>query len=164
MPAEPTPTDFAALDACHLQIQKHLAELAQLSQQLKAAQPDAKTQKKADAIERFFSSTSRDHHLQEEETVFPALLASGDPELVAAVKTLQQDHGWIEENWISLAPQLRGIASGMHWVDPDEFQHAVNVFLELCQGHIALEETLIYPESKARWARAVAARRERLRA
>ena len=35
----------------------------------------------------------------------------------------------------------------------------VEVFAELLHGHIALEETLIYPESKARWAQAVAQRR-----
>ena len=75
-----------------------------------------------------------------------------------AVRTLQQDHGWIEENWIELAPLLRAIADGSNWYQDAEFQHAVGVFVELLNGHIALEETLIYPESKARWAQAVAGR------
>jgi hypothetical protein len=43
-------------------------------------------------------------------------------------------------------------------VDPAEFQHNVSLFLELMDGHIALEETLIYPESKMMWAEAVARR------
>jgi hypothetical protein len=50
--------------------------------------------------------------------VFPSLPSSADAELVAAVRSLQQDHRWIEENWIALAPQLRAIAPGLHWVDP----------------------------------------------
>jgi len=75
-------------------------------------------------------------------------LASGNAELAQAVRTLQQDHGWIEENWIELAPQLRAIAVGNDWIDAAEFQHDVEVFLELCNGHIALEETLVYPAAK----------------
>lgn len=141
---------FEALDACHQQIHVHLTELATLARHVEAKGLDAKAQQQAGAIEAFFSGTSRQHHAEEEKNVFPQLLASGNAELVAAVRNLQQDHGWIEENWIELAPQLRAIASGNNWVDAAEFQHDVEVFLELCQGHIALEETLVYPESKAR--------------
>ena len=149
---------FDALDACHRQIQLHLADLAQLAKKIEADGVDAEVQKQAGLIEAFFSGTSRQHHADEETNVFPDLLTSNDAELVAAVRTLQQDHGWIEENWLALAPLLRAIASGNNWVDPAEFQHYVEVFLELLLGHIALEETLVYPESKARWAQAVASR------
>jgi hypothetical protein len=76
----------------------------------------------------------------------------------ALVRTLQQDHGWIEENWIELAPQLRAIATGSHWFEPAELLHAVEVFHDLCLGHIALEESVIYPESKALWADRIAKR------
>ena len=149
---------FEALDACHQQILLHLAELADLAQHVEAVGVDAKAQTQAGAIESFFSSTSRQHHADEEKDVFPALLAGGDEELAAVVRSLQQDHGWIEEDWLELAPQLRAIASGNSWFDAAEFQHGVEVFLELMQGHIALEESRIYPESKARWARILAKR------
>ena len=158
MSAVPEPTSFEALDACHQQILVHLAMLAELAKHMEAVGVDAKARQQAGAIESFFSGTSRQHHAEEEKTVFPPLLASGNAELVAAVRTLQQDHGWIEENWIELAPQLGAIASGNNWLDTAEFQHCLEVFLELCRGHIALEETLVYPESKARWAQAVARR------
>ena len=151
-------TGFEAMDECHRQIHAHLASLSALARQLviDAANPAAAAQ--AAVIEAFFSGTSRQHHADEERAVFPPLLASADAALVAAVRNLQQDHGWIEENWIELAPQLRAIAQGNHWVDPTEFQHAVQVFVDLCAGHIALEESLIYPEAKARWAQALARR------
>jgi hemerythrin-like domain-containing protein len=149
---------FEALDECHRQIHTELRNLAALAQALAVYGADAELQRQAAHIEGFFSGTSRQHHADEERNVFPALLVNGNPELVAAVKTLQQDHGWIEENWIELAPQLRAIALGNQWIDPTEFQHNAQVFLDLCQGHIALEESLIYPESKARWAQAVAKR------
>ena len=150
MSAVPKPVSFAALDACHQQIHVHLTALAALARQIEAMGVDVKAQQQAAAIEAFFSSTSQQHHAEEEKNVFPPLLASGNAELVAAVRALQQDHGWIEENWIELAPLLRAIAAGNNWFDAAEFQHCVEVFLALCQGHIALEETLVYPESKAR--------------
>ncbi len=161
MSASPEPLGFEALDACHQQMHVHLTGLAALARQVEVAGVDATARHQAGAIEAFFSGTSREHHMQEEKTVFPPLLTSANAELVAAVRTLQQDHGWIEENWLELAPQLRAMASGNDWLDAAEFQHNVEVFRELCQAHIALEETLIYPESKARWAQLVANRKPR---
>jgi hemerythrin-like domain-containing protein len=162
MRVAPEPIIFETLDACHQQIHVNLTELAALAQHMETVGMDAKAeQQQAGAIESFFSVTFRQHHAEEEKNVFPPLLASGNPELVAAVRTLQQDHGWIEENWIELAPQLRAIASGNNWLDAAEFQHDVEVFLALCRGHIALEETRVYPESRARWAQDVANRASR---
>jgi len=161
--SSPTPkaSGFDALDACHQQIHVHLQQLSDLAQHIEAVGVDEQAQHRAAEIEKFFSSTSREHHQEEERKVFPPLLNSGNAELAAAVRTLHQDHGWIEENWIELAPQLRAIADGNNWYEVAEFQHAVQVFVDLCNGHIALEETLIYPESKARWEKAVAARLSR---
>ncbi|WP_138514783.1 hemerythrin domain-containing protein [Rhodoferax bucti] len=153
---------YDALDACHRQIQEHVFVLKAMVERLAAQGVDDVVRAQAAAIEAFFSSTSREHHAEEEAKVFPALLHSGDAALVAAVRSLQQDHGWIEENWIELAPRLRAIATGQGWIDEAELLSYVDVFTALMEDHIALEETLIYPESKARWAQAVAARRQRL--
>ncbi|MFT3955460.1 MAG: hemerythrin domain-containing protein [Piscinibacter sp.] len=142
-------SDFKALDACHQQIAAHLARLDALCGHLADQGVDAQAQAEARAIEAFFSDTSQAHHLEEEMRVFPPLLASGDEALVATVRMLQQDHGWIEEDWLAIAPQLRAIANGYNWFDPDELRHAITVFLELCREHIQLEESIIYPEAKA---------------
>ena len=153
---------FRALDACHRQIQEHLFILKAMAQRVAEAGLDDTARAQAAAIEAFFSSTARNHHAEEEAKVFPALLHSGNAELANAVRTLVQDHGWIEENWLELAPRLRAIASGQGWIDETEFLNYVEVFVALMEGHIALEETLIYPESKALWAQAVAGRKQRL--
>ncbi len=153
---------FDALDVCHRQIQEYVLALKGLSARLATHGVDDEVLAQAGAIEAFFSSTSREHHAEEEAKVFPALLASGSPELATAVRTLQQDHGWIEENWLELAPRLRAMASGQGWIDETEFLNYAEVFVALMEGHIALKETLIYPESKARWAQAVAGRLKRL--
>jgi hemerythrin-like domain-containing protein len=166
MPA-PTPdtdtsTAFSELDACHQRIHAHLDRLITLANRLQLEDTTDELRAEAGAIEAFFSGTSRQHHAEEELRVFPPLLASGDAALVASVRTLQQDHGWIEENWIELGPQLAALADGNHWVDPAEFIHGVEVFHELVSNHIALEESLIYPEAKARWAQGLAQRNARV--
>lgn len=156
------PSDrFQALDACHQQIQQNLDTLGALLPQLEAGADDMAFRQQIGAIEAFFSGTSRQHHAEEEKSIFPPLLASDNAELVHAVRTLQQDHGWIEQNWLELAPMLRAIAQGEDWVDPAEMQHHVEVFLTLCQDHIALEETLIYPQAKRNFADELAARSKR---
>lgn len=157
-----THSRFKALDACHLQMQKHLTEMAALLVWLRTGDNDPALRAQAGEIESFFSSTARAHHAEEEQKVFPGLLASGNAELVQAVRTLQQDHNWIELNWLELAPMLRAVAQGEDWVDSAELDHALEVFVNLCNDHIALEESMIYPEAKQRFAAELAGRAKRL--
>lgn len=153
---------FKALDACHQKIHEQLAELADLLERLDAESDSPHCRQKAKTIEAFFSEVARPHHAEEEKSVFPALLASDNAELVQAVRTLQQDHGWIEQNWLELAPMLRAIALGEDWADMAELKHNAEVFVNLCHDHIMLEESLIYPEAKARLIDEFASRAARL--
>jgi hemerythrin-like domain-containing protein len=133
-------------------------------ERMETSSDSAHCRQKAKTIEAFFSETSRAHHAEEERNIFPNLLLSDKPELVQAVRTLQQDHGWIEQNWLELAPMLRAIAQGEDWVDTAELKHNAEVFLALCHDHIVLEETLIYPEAKSNFADELASRAKRLAA
>lgn len=152
------PDRFQALDACHQQIHIHLGKLTDVLQKIEAGAEDAQYRQQAGEIEAFFSGTSHQHHTEEEKNVFPGLLASSDPELVQAVRTLQQDHGWMERNWLELAPMLRAIAEGEDWIYTSELQHGIEVFLKLCHDHIVLEEMLIYPAAKGLLAQELASR------
>ena len=151
MKAKTTPTaaELAQLDAYHAQVRSYLDRLAALATRVENEQLGAETRAEAVAIEAFFSGSMREHHRVEETGVFPVLLAGSDAELVDVVRTLQQDHGWMEQNWLELAPQLRAIAQGNAWVDPAEFMHGAEVFLELSYGHSALEEAVVYPHARA---------------
>ena len=151
MPAVTTPASPASVDDCHAQIHQQLLNLAALSRYCDNAGIDATAQHMAHAIEAFFSSTSRQHHAQEEKTLFPSWLKGADEALAAAVRTLQQDHGWIEENLLELSPQLSAIASGNNWFDMPEFQHGVEVFIALYRQHMDLEDLLMDPQSRAKW-------------
>jgi len=141
--------DTAGLEAWHLQARIYLGQLAALAGRLQSEEADGGLRADAGAIEAFFSDTARQHHVDEERSVIPSLLASGDPDQVASARTMQQDQGWIETNWTALAPELRAIAAGNHWIDPAEFVHDADVFIELCSGHIALVESALAARSTA---------------
>lgn len=162
--ADDAPTEFRALDACHQAIAGQLTLFARLVDALDADGVTPYTQQLAKTIEAFFSSTAQAHHADEERRVFPPLLAGGDAELVAAVQRLQQDHGFIEENWIELAPQLRALAAGYSWYDLGTLREGARLFIDLLNEHIELEEALIYPQAKAMWVEVLAQRTRRQQA
>lgn len=142
--------NFEALDRTHARVLEVLGQLDRLLQHLDDNGPDAVAQASAKEIHAFFAGSAREHHADEERLVFPALLASGDAELVQNIRRLQQDHGWLEEDWLELAPQIEAIAQGYSWYDLATLRHALPVFSALYQEHIALEESMVYPEAKRR--------------
>jgi hemerythrin-like domain-containing protein len=144
-PASPT---LESLDATHRDILAMLAQLDELLDHLERAGSDSVAQASATAICGFFASTARQHHVDEERLVFPGLLRSGDLELVQHVQRLQQDHGWLEEDWIELAPNLQAVAQGQNLYDIDTLRQGVTVFTDLYHDHIRLEDSLVYPAAR----------------
>jgi hemerythrin-like domain-containing protein len=151
VPPEPAnPGDgFDVLDVCHRQTIFTLGKLAALISALKSRGPDPEARALAAEIVHFFSTTSHDHHEDEERHVFPNLLATGKPELVQAVQRLKQDHGWLEEDWLELSPHLDAVAAGQSWYDLDLLREGADLFIALSHEHIALEESLVYPSARA---------------
>ena len=149
-PAAPPLPSFEALDHTHRRVMQTLGELASLLGHLDAQGMDEVARARAAEICHFFDEAARSHHMAEEQVVFPSLLTSGDDALVGHVRRLQQDHGWLEEDWLELGPQLHAIADGYNWYDLDVLRHAIPVFTELYRDHIALEETIVYPEARRR--------------
>lgn len=143
---------FEVLDLCHQQTVRALRQLGELLTHVQANGVDSRAQGTAQAVFEFFSRAAREHHLDEEKHIFPALLESGDEYLVQQVLRLLQDHGWIEEDWLELAPHIEAIGAGYNWYNIDIMAHAIPVFQALYLDHIALEESLIYPHAKARMA------------
>ena len=144
------PDGFEVLDACHIQTVFILGKLTALVSRLAGVGADSEARAMAGEIAAFFSGTARQHHQDEELFVFPKLLASGKAEIVQAVLRLQQDHAWLEEDWLELAPQVDAVACGQAWYDIDTLREGVEIFTGLSRDHIALEESLIYPEARSR--------------
>jgi iron-sulfur cluster repair protein YtfE (RIC family) len=141
---------FDVLDACHRQTLFTLGKLAALVSRLKSHGADAEARAMAGEIIRFFSTTARQHHEDEERHVFPALLVGGDADVVQAVQRLQQDHRWLHEDWMELSPLLDAVAAGQSWYDLDALHEGAEVFAALSHDHMALEESYIYPQARAR--------------
>ena len=141
---------FEVLDACHIRTVFTLGKLTALVSRLASTGADAEARAMAGEIAAFFSGTARQHHQDEELFVFPKLLAGGNAEIVQAVQRLQQDHAWLEEDWLELAPQVDAVACGQAWYDIDSLREGVEIFTELSRDHMALEESLIYPQARAR--------------
>ncbi|HEX5310544.1 hemerythrin domain-containing protein [Aquabacterium sp.] len=141
---------FEVLDATHQQIVTALQQLTQLVSHLRENGVDRHAQDTAKSLFLFFMNTARQHHLDEEKHVFPQLISSGDDQLIHTTLRLQQDHGWIEEDWLELAPQIESISAGYNWYNIEQLEHAVPVFAALYHDHMRLEESLIYPEARAR--------------
>jgi hemerythrin-like domain-containing protein len=142
--------EFEALDRTHADVVLTLKQLERLVEHIDRAGIDAQARAWAGAVCEFFDGTARTHHEEEERVVFPPLLSSQDQELVQHVQRLQQDHGWLEEDWRELRPTLSTIAEGYAWHDPVSLRQMCEVFCSLYMEHIALEESLIYPASKQR--------------
>lgn len=141
---------FDVLDACHRQTLHTLDMLAELVQQLINGAADTRARTLAAEVFHFFSTTARQHHEDEERHVFPKLATSDDPKIVHAVLRLSQDHNWLEEDWMELSAQIDAVACGLSWYDLDTLREGAEVFAALSRDHIALEESLIYPQARAR--------------
>lgn len=141
---------FGVLDECHRQTLVALGQLDTLVSRLKDNGPDDEARTLADKIIEHFSFTARRHHEDEERYVFPQLVVGGDPATVQAVLRLQQDHNWIEEDWMELSAHLEAVASGRSWCDVDLLREGAEIFSALLHEHIALEESFIYPQARAR--------------
>jgi len=144
----PVPEGFEALDAAHRAALNMLDHLAILVRRLADRGLDDEARAQARKVLDYFNGPGLEHHAQEELQVFPTLLASGDEALIQHVRRLRQDHGWIEEDWLELAPPIEAIAAGYSWYDLAMLEAALPVFAQLYREHIALEECVVYPAAR----------------
>lgn len=136
-----------ATEPVHAELLQALETLEQLMGDLDDPSPSSR--QRAAQVHEFFSHTARAHHAEEESKIFPALLRSDDVELVQLVRRLQQDHGWIEEDWLVLDPPLQAFRDGQSVYDRDILRLGIPIFAALCREHVALEELEVYPRVRA---------------
>jgi Hemerythrin HHE cation binding domain len=139
---------FKALDTAHAAAGAMLRQFRQLVEALASCGVDGNSQRLAREVMHFFSGPGRHHHEDEERLVFPTLLGSDDPALIAQVRRLQQDHHWLEQDWRELEPHVHAVAEGYNGYDLPFLEAALPVFEALYQDHIALEESEVYPAAR----------------
>jgi iron-sulfur cluster repair protein YtfE (RIC family) len=138
------------LEEGHRQTIRMLTEFAALVARVEADGIDSRAREVATMLDSYFSQDLKQHHLDEEKTVFPLLAENRDTQTVQAVARLVQDHAWLRADWRVLSPLVRAIAADQSWVDVQVLRDGVDVFCALSRDHIALEESLIYPQARIR--------------
>jgi hemerythrin-like domain-containing protein len=151
-PAAPPMPSFETLDHTHRQMLQSLDELARLINIVGQPGQDRAAATLAAHLCSFFNDTARSHHEAEETFVFPNLIQDHNPTLLAHVRRLQEDHMWLEEDWLELEPHLQAVARGYVGEHPEFLRATLPEFAAACREHIALEETLVYPEARRRQA------------
>ena len=137
------------LAACHLRIADQLTTLQRLAAHLREHGSDADAQVAAQRVLRYFDTSARDHHADEEDDLFPALIeamAGSDAvclrDMFAALAT---EHREVEARWQALRAALLRVAAGQAvLLDGAE----VRAFADVYQRHIAREEAELLPMAR----------------
>lgn len=135
------------LEACHDRIEAQLQTLERLLQHLPEHGADLQAQKAAQAILRYFDSAGPHHHEDEEDNLFPLLIARSreDIAVCALVRDLLADHVRMAEALAEVRLQLRPIAEGKAVALEED---AVRLLTSRYRQHIARENTELIPLSQ----------------
>lgn len=141
---------YEMLEACHERVQRSLDLLGRLVDYISDKGHDAQTRSAAADVLRYFDLAAPLHHQDEEQHVFPLLLAQGDASLHVTVQRLQADHRQMETLWAVVREAL------LRWSEPGcqekiaaDTLDAIARFRGLYAGHIEAEEGLVFPAARA---------------
>ncbi len=129
------------LSACHGKIHRQLDILQKLAARLPTHGCDQQVRQAAQGILRYFDTAGQFHHQDEEENLFPTLLALDTPEK-AEVKALIEDllaqHAVMFAAWSEVRAVLVQLAEGVNTPLPEAL---VKDLVGSYTPHIELEET-----------------------
>jgi hemerythrin-like domain-containing protein len=134
------------LAACHLRVQDQCATLLRLVPHIAAHGSDRPAQEAATAVMRYFDTSARHHHDDEERDLFPALIESmaGSDAVCLREMTgaLTAEHRELETRWKALRAVLVQVAAGQATpLSQDE----VGSFTRMYERHIEREESELLP-------------------
>ncbi|MDO8813091.1 MAG: hemerythrin domain-containing protein [Gallionella sp.] len=135
------------LHACHGKIKRQLETLQKLAAHLPAHGCDKQAQQAAQGILRYFDTSGQFHHQDEEENLFPTLLAMNTPELTQIkilVDRLLGEHAIMFVAWGDVRAVLVKLAEGVNTPLPEAL---VEQLTGTYTRHIHFEETELLPLS-----------------
>jgi len=141
---------YEMLQACHERVQRSLDLLGRLVDYIADQGHDAQTRSAATDVLRYFDLAAPLHHQDEEQHVFPLLLAQGDVSLRVTVQRLQADHRQMETLWAEVREAL------LRWSEPGceetigaDTRAAIARFRGIYADHIEAEEGRVFPAARA---------------
>ena len=147
----PTPTaDFEhpleMLDGCHDRVRRNCALAARIAEHLERRGADEEAAAAARSVLRYFELAARNHHMDEEHDLFPALLSAADakerPAVQALVDRLLVEHAMLGELWHDMRAHLELVAEGRDARIPEALARE---FAAAYERHIAFEEAELLP-------------------
>lgn len=132
--------------ACHHSVLQQCATLRGLVEHLVSHGADSDARVTAAAVMRFFDTSTKHHHADEETDLFPALIESMAGSDAVCIRELAEpltrDHRALESQWLRLRVLLARIAAGaLQPMVPAD----VAPFVGLYERHIAREESELLP-------------------
>ncbi|NYT86210.1 hemerythrin domain-containing protein [Pollutimonas harenae] len=145
-PAASTEAPLEMLSACHYRIERQCSTLRRLVPHLREHGPDEEARTAATRIMRYFDTSALQHHADEEEDLFPALLESMAGSDAICIRQLTDglaaDHRKLEAGWRRLRVVLSQIADGQPAELPADL---LDAFISLYEDHMQREEDELFP-------------------
>lgn len=145
-PAASTEVPLEMLAACHIRIEHQCNTLQRLASHLQEHGSDEQARQAAHNIMRYFDTAAVDHHADEEEDLFPALLdsvAGSDAVCIRdLIDRLCREHRLLEAGWRKLRKTLLLVADGH---DALLAQNEVDQFVSSYAEHLRCEEEELLP-------------------
>jgi len=137
---------LASLRACHERIREELTELDQLRLYLPENGCDAEAREVARDLLRYFDTAAPKHDEDEEQSLFPRLLAAAGASAAALIERLQAEHRDLASLWRELRPDLAAIEAGQRSVlTPDAVRRMRTTYF----SHLDFEEAQLFPLAAA---------------
>jgi len=138
------------LSACHRRIEQFLQVLIEVTSQARGGALNGDQRNGVEVALRYFREAAPKHTRDEEESLFPRMLASSDKAMRAAIHSLE---GLLEDHKLADAAHAEVEAIGSRWLsDGILSSESTDRLLELLYGlrssyqrHIAIEENAIFP-------------------
>lgn len=156
------------LKSCHLRIEQRCALLSRIIEHMAKHGADQQAKQACAQVLHYFNTSGPQHHADEEEDLFPALLRRAAPaqrrKFQALIDGLSSDHAKMTAAWAALRGNLEAIQSG---ATAELDAQLVDRFQTLYLAHIQYEEaqafasaaTCLSAEDLERIGRNMAARR-----
>jgi hemerythrin-like domain-containing protein len=132
---------LALLRACHTHILDHCELLERIAERLADGTADEATREAARKVVRYFSTSARLHHQDEEQDLFPRLIRQS-LKMADLIHALRQVHAELDVLWTGLEPELKRFPNVG---DAETFMEQASRFCELNREHIRRENMDFLP-------------------
>jgi hemerythrin-like domain-containing protein len=145
-PAAGFDSPLEILDGCHARVRRNCDLIERIAEHIEDEGLDDEVRAAASSVLRYFDTAGRDHHRDEEEDLFPALLKAAGSGARASVQSmidrLRADHERLEALWAAIRLQLEAVRDGRGGAVDLALARALS---QAYDDHIVEEERVLLP-------------------